>query len=364
MHPLRARQEVVRWPGYGRLYCHVTLGFTLGLYLPWATAAPDLARHFGEAVHSWAIVFLAPLAAWRLAGRAIGPRRHRRKPIRHHLPAGSSTGQRAMTGGRPATANQRPPFDLHEKPLSRSFYATQPAACPYLPGRIEQRIVTPFFAGDEAGFFDSLNQAGFRRSHGFLYRPACPGCQACIPVRVPVDRFAWTRRFRKVWNRNCDLTAERCPARATDEQYALFKRYLEARHDDGGMARMNREDYRELVENAPADTFVVEFRRAGELVAVALSDALLSGLSGVYKFFAPELEKRSLGTFVILWHLQEAAREGLPFVYLGYWIEQSRKMRYKASFQPMEQLGPGGWIPLPPLSTPFLDVRGHHSTTG
>ena len=256
-----------------------------------------------------------------------------------------------MQSAQCATASDRPPDPLLEKPLSRSFYATQPAACPYLPGRTEQRIVTPFFTGDDAAFFDSLNQAGFRRSHGFLYRPACPGCQACIPVRVPVARFEWTRRFRKVWRRNEDITAERRHARATDEQYALFKRYLEARHDDGGMARMTRADYRELVENAPPDTFVVEFRLDGELVAVALSDALLSGLSGVYKYFAPELEKRSLGTFVILWHLDEAARQGLPFVYLGYWIEQSRKMRYKVQFQPMEQLGPGGWAPLPPLET-------------
>lgn len=247
---------------------------------------------------------------------------------------------------------RRPPTALHEKAPTRSFYATQPAPCPYLPGRLEQRIVTPFFTSDDAGFFDGLNQAGFRRSHGFLYRPACSGCQACIPVRVPADRFEWTRRFRKVWKRNSDLVAERRPAWATDEQFALFKRYLEARHDDGGMARMTRADYRELVESAPADTFVVEFRKAGELVAVALSDQLLSGLSGVYKYFLPELEKRSLGTFVILWHIVEAKRLGLPFVYLGYWIAQSRKMRYKAQFQPMEQLGPQGWCPLPPLEEP------------
>jgi leucyl-tRNA---protein transferase len=252
----------------------------------------------------------------------------------------------------PATAAS----DLHEKALSRSFYATQPAPCPYLAGRIEQRIVTPFFAGDDAGFFDSLNQAGFRRSHGFLYRPACPGCQACVPVRVPVTRFAWTRRFRKVWKRNRDIRVERRPAKATDEQYALFKRYLDARHDDGGMARMTREDYRELVENAPADTFVAEFRLDDELIAAALSDELLSGLSGVYKFFAPELERRSLGSFVILWYIEEAVRLGLPFVYLGYWIERSRKMRYKAMFQPMEQLGPNGWCPLPPLPPDMADA--------
>jgi arginine-tRNA-protein transferase len=251
---------------------------------------------------------------------------------------------------RSGSSSQRSSIKVHEKPLSRSFYATQPAPCPYLDGRTEQRIVTPFFAGDDAVFFDGLNQAGFRRSHGFLYRPACPGCQACIPVRVPVQRFVWTRRFRKVWGKNTGITAERRPATATDEQYALFKSYLHARHDDGGMARMSREDYRELVENAPSDTFVVEFRRGGVLAAVALSDQLLSGLSGVYKFFAPDLEKQSPGTFVILWHIVEAARLGLPFVYLGYWIEHSRKMRYKAQFQPIEQLGPSGWCPLPPLT--------------
>lgn len=247
---------------------------------------------------------------------------------------------------------------MHEKPLSRSFYATQPAPCPYLPGRVEQRIVTPFFAGDDAAFFDSLNQAGFRRSHGFLYRPACPGCQACISVRVPVASFAWTRRFRKVWHRNQDVTVTRRPARATDEQYALFKRYLDARHDDGGMARMTRTDYRELVENAPADTFIAEFRIGEELIAAALSDELPSGLSGVYKFFAPELTRRSLGSFVILWYIKEAVRCGLPFVYLGYWIERSRKMRYKAMFQPIEQLGASGWHPLAPVADDDTSFEG------
>lgn len=237
-----------------------------------------------------------------------------------------------------------------EKLQPRSFYATQPTPCPYLPGRIEQRVLTPFFAGDDASFFDHLNQVGFRRSHGFLYRPACPGCQACVPVRVPVAEFAWSRRFRKVLKRNADITAEIFEARATDEHYTLFKRYLLARHADGGMARMSRNDYRELVENAPKDTLIVEFRIKGELVAVALTDRLLSGLSGVYKFYAPELEKRSPGTFVILWHILEAERQGLPFVYLGYWIAGSRKMRYKIQFQPLEQLGANGWCPLLPDS--------------
>lgn len=240
-------------------------------------------------------------------------------------------------------------MQVNDKVVSRSFYATQPAPCPYLTGRTEQRIVTPFSASDDPAVFDSLNQAGFRRSHGFLYRPACPGCQACIPVRVPADRFSWTRRFRKVMRKNDDLVAAWRPAVATDEQYRLFRRYLEARHDDGGMARMSRGEYGELVERATVDTFVVEFRRGRTLVAVALSDRLASGLSGVYKFFEPDLASRSPGSFVILWHIAEARRLDLPFVYLGYWIEGSRKMEYKAQFQPMEQLTASGWRLLPPV---------------
>lgn len=236
---------------------------------------------------------------------------------------------------------------VNTKVISRSFYATQPGPCPYLPGRVEQRIVTPFSINDEPGLFDHLNQAGFRRSHGFLYRPACPGCHACIPVRVVVDRFSPSRRFRKVLSRNGDLAVACSPAIGTDEQYALFKRYLEARHDDGGMARMSRDEYAELVERATVDTFIVEFRRSGALVAVALTDRLLSGLSGVYTFFDPDLAARSLGTFTILWHIAETARLGLPFFYLGYWIEGTRKMRYKTQFEPIEQLTSSGWQELP-----------------
>ncbi len=236
---------------------------------------------------------------------------------------------------------------MNEKAISRPFYATQPGPCPYLPGRVEQRIVTPFSPTDGPALFDHLNRAGFRRSHGFLYRPACPGCHACVPVRVVVDRFVASRRFRKVRNRNADLAAVCLPAVSSDEQYVLFKRYLEARHDDGGMARMTRDEYAELVERATAETFLVEFRQSDTLVAVAITDRLLSGLSGVYTFFDPALASRSLGTYTILWHITETARLKLPFFYLGYWIEGTRKMRYKTQFHPIEQLTPTGWRELP-----------------
>ena len=141
--------------------------------------------------------------------------------------------------------------------------------------------------------------------------------------------------------------AASCAAVATDEQFALFHRYLRQRHRDGGMVRMDRQAYAEMVEVAPASTRVVEFRDAdGALVGVSLTDHLRSGLSGVYKFFAPEAAARSLGTFIILWHIERARALGLPFVYLGYWIGESRKMAYKARFAPLEQLRGPSWRPL------------------
>lgn len=196
---------------------------------------------------------------------------------------------------------------------------------------------------------DLLTEAGFRRSQGFLYKPACPDCQACVPVRIEVARFAPGRSFRRIVKRNADLAWAELPPRSTDEQFALFQRYLRHRHQDGGMVRMDRDAYREMVEVAPASTRVVEFRAPdGTLVGVSLTDRLRSGLSGVYKFFAPELEPRSLGTFIILWHVERARALRLPYVYLGYWIAQSRKMAYKVRFAPLERLEGAGWLPLRP----------------
>jgi arginine-tRNA-protein transferase len=141
------------------------------------------------------------------------------------------------------------------------------------------------------------------------------------------------------------------PAVGTDEQFALFQRYLRHRHQDGGMVRMDRDAYREMVEVAPPSTRLIEFRALdGALVGVSLTDRLRSGLSGVYKFYDPDLEPRSLGTFVILWHVERARALGLPYVYLGYWIAESRKMAYKARFAPLERLDGAAWVPLTPLA--------------
>jgi len=232
-----------------------------------------------------------------------------------------------------------------------SLYVTAPAPCPYLPGRQERRLVMLL---DEipAATFDRLTELGFRRSQHFVYRPDCPGCRACVPVRIPVAHFRWSRGFRRIRRRNADLVVRERPPRATAEQYALFRRYVDARHREGGMHDMDFEDYRALVEEAAAGTVLVEFRdAAGSLVAASLTDRVARGLSGVYKFFAPELAERSLGTFVILWHVARAAELGLPYVYLGYWIRDCRKMSYKSRFRPLERLDEDGrWRPFDPAA--------------
>jgi leucyl-tRNA---protein transferase len=229
------------------------------------------------------------------------------------------------------------------------FYSTDLAPCPYLPGREERRLVALVEGDAGNGRLDLLTEAGFRRSQGYLYKPVCPGCRACVPVRIVVDGFRPGRTFRRVLARNADLAWRETAPVGTDEQFALFHRYLRARHRDGGMVRMDRQAYSEMVEVAPASTRLVEFRDGGgRLVGVSLTDHLRSGLSGVYKFYDPDDAQRSLGTHIILWHVVRARELGLPFVYLGYWIADSRKMAYKTRFAPLERLDGPAWLPMPP----------------
>lgn len=225
------------------------------------------------------------------------------------------------------------------------FYSTDLAPCPYLAGRQERRLVALVDADAGNARLDLLTEAGFRRSQGYLYKPVCPGCRACVPVRIVVDDFRPGRSFRRVLARNADLTGEEAPTIGTDEQFALFHRYLRQRHHDGGMVRMDRQAYNEMVESAPPTTRLIEFRDpAGRLTAVSLTDRLRTGFSGVYKFYEPTVPQRSLGSFVILWHVERARALGLPYVYLGYWIAESRKMSYKSRFAPLERLDGHAWV--------------------
>ena len=224
------------------------------------------------------------------------------------------------------------------------FFGTLPQPCPYLPGRLESKVVTELTGPDPTGLHDDLTRAGFRRSHTLVYKPACPACNACVPVRIPVGPFRPGRTHRRVLRRNADLVVEESPLSATSEQYALFARYQAMRHGDGGMAAMDFTEYQAMIEDSAVETVVYEFRDADRrLVGVMLTDHLGDGLSGVYKFFDPDQPQRSAGTHMVLWLVEKARGLGLGYVYLGYWIENCSKMSYKTRFNPIEGLGPDGW---------------------
>ncbi|WP_112663595.1 arginyltransferase [Microvirga flavescens] len=235
------------------------------------------------------------------------------------------------------------------------FYLTSPTACPYLPGKEERKVFTHIVGRRGRDLNEILTQGGFRRSQTIAYRPACETCRACISVRVVVDDFEPSGNLHRVLKHNRDLIGTAIQNRPSSEQYSLFRRYLDARHKDGGMADMSVLDYAMMVEDSHVDTCIVEYRRRGidsgitgrgegELIAMGLTDVMSDGLSMVYSFYDPDLTDRSLGTFMILDHIRRARAMGLPYLYLGYWVDGSPKMGYKARFRPQERLMPNGWV--------------------
>ena len=234
---------------------------------------------------------------------------------------------------------------LHRPPRRpQFFYTTAPLPCPYLPGRTERKIVTELSGTEAEALHERLSRAGFRRSHNIAYAPVCPGCQACVPIRVVSEDFTPDRTQRRILRANADLTVSEMPARATAEQFTLFQRYQKNRHADGDMAAMGYYDYRAMIEDTPISTGILEFRDAQDrLLGACLTDWLADGLSAVYSFFDTNEDKRSLGTFAVLWLIGRARSLGLPYVYLGYWVPESRKMAYKARFRPSEILISGAW---------------------
>jgi leucyl-tRNA---protein transferase len=228
----------------------------------------------------------------------------------------------------------------------QQFFATDPVPCPYIPGRAERKLIVELADRAAPAFYDELSRAGFRRSHRFSYRPACRSCAACVPVRIAVERFADTRSTRCVRNANRDVAGLVLEPRATEEQFALFVPYQRSRHCDSEMAAMSYADYRGMVEDSAVRTALVELRdREGALVAVSLIDRLDDGVSAVYSFYDPAHHRRSLGTWCILWLVEECQGAGLAYVYLGYWIAESPKMAYKARFPALERLSNGRWLP-------------------
>lgn len=224
------------------------------------------------------------------------------------------------------------------------FFATSTMPCPYVEGQRERKLVVELFARGAPEFYNALSRAGFRRSHSLAYRPACPSCARCVPVRIPVADFIASRSLRRIRNLNRDLTASTSLARADHDQFRLFQRYQHSRHAESDMAAMTYGDYRAMVEDTPLATVVVRLRDAdGALYGACLTDVLDDGVSAVYSFYNPTESKRGLGTMLILSLVDEARRRQLPYVYLGYWIAESPKMAYKARFRPLEALHADGW---------------------
>jgi leucyl-tRNA---protein transferase len=232
------------------------------------------------------------------------------------------------------------------------FYRTSSQPCPYVTGRVERKIITELAIGESLGFYNELSRAGFRRSHQLAYRPACSSCTACTPVRIDTSRFSPSRSLRRLGQINADLSVHEVDPVATVEQYRLFTRYQHARHGDSDMADMSFADFRAMIEDSPVDTLLLQLRDGtGRLLGLCLTDALDDGVSAVYSFFDPAETRRSLGTFLVLQLIARTRRLGQRYVYLGYWIAESRKMAYKTRFRPLEALGPGGWAPLDPEPT-------------
>ena len=230
------------------------------------------------------------------------------------------------------------------------FFVTTPAPCPYLAGKTERKVFTELSGGHAGELNDALGRIGFRRSQNVAYRPSCIDCAACVSVRVVASEFQPTATQRRVLKRNSDLEVTACKPWTTEEQYQLLRRYLRVRHPGGGMVDMDESDFADMVEQSPVKTFLVEYRepaadgRPGRLVGACLTDQQADGLSMIYSFFEPDHPGRSgLGTYIILDHIVRAGRAGLPYVYLGYWVEESKRMAYKARFRPLEKLGPSGW---------------------
>jgi leucyl-tRNA---protein transferase len=234
------------------------------------------------------------------------------------------------------------------------FYLTPTSPCAYLEGEEERKIFTPLVGKGAAEMYDGLSAGGFRRSQSIVYRPACELCNACVSLRVLVNDFKPNKTHKKILARNADLLGKVEMTRPNTEQYSLFRDYVRSRHGDGGMANMSMLDYTLLVEETYVRTRVVEYRERGPdhfivkrgqgaLKAVALTDVLADGLSMVYTFYDPDEDNRSLGTMMILDHIERARAMGLAYVYLGFWVKNSPKMSYKANFKPHEIMMKSGW---------------------
>ncbi len=230
------------------------------------------------------------------------------------------------------------------------FFVTSPAPCPYLPGRSERKVFTELKGPHADALNDALGRIGFRRSQTVAYRPSCIDCNACVSVRVVANEFRASSTQRRNLKRNGDLVTTFCRPWSTSEQFELLQRYLGERHPGGGMASMDEIDFADMVEHTPVDSYLVEYREPtadgtpGRLVGACLTDKQGDGLSMIYSFYDPDHAERSgLGNYIILDHIRRASEMGLPYVYLGYWVEGAQRMQYKVRYRPLERLTRSGW---------------------
>jgi len=225
-----------------------------------------------------------------------------------------------------------------------NFYATPPHECSYLSDREAVTLFADPRFQKSNGLYATLTNYGFRRSGEHLYRPRCPSCSACVPIRLPVAEFRPRRSQRRTWRRNQDLTVSPVTSEYRVEHFHLYQRYMAKRHKGGGMDNPSPQNYIDFLTSSWSDTVFYEVRLDSQLLAIAVIDRLPTALSAVYTFFDPDYHERSLGRFSILYTIREATHLGLPWVYLGYWINECEKMRYKDEYQPLEYFRNGKWL--------------------
>lgn len=223
------------------------------------------------------------------------------------------------------------------------MYHTEEFPCAYLPGQMAAMQALDPRIDLNQKLYSQLIHSGFRRSGEQVYKPHCHSCQACIPLRIPVDRFQPSRSQRRVWRRNQDLRVHVAETGYSDEYFDLFRRYVNDKHRDGGMDKPRVEDYLGFLLADGIATSFIEFRQRQRLIAVAVTDRLDDGLSAVYTFYDMAAAQRSLGVYTLLWQIEHCRQLELQRLYLGYWIEACRKMRYKQRYRPCEILTAAGW---------------------
>lgn len=236
---------------------------------------------------------------------------------------------------------------LNDIPISAlHFYLTAPYPCSYFPGlQARSQVATPSFLINTA-LYSQLVREGFRRSSSYIYRPRCDDCCACVQMRVLAKQFTANRSQRRAWTQHALLEATLHPLQDKPEYYDLYQRYQRARHPDGGMDNDDHDAYQTFLLQSHIDTLLVEFREQGILRMVSVIDLLSDGLSSVYTFYEPDLPRARFGVYNVLWQIELCRKLDLDFVYLGYWIKNSRKMSYKTQYQPAEGLQNGLWQPL------------------